>query len=300
MVPVARYAAAGLGGLTAIVLAANPTTRWFAQLRRQGDPDYPDDVPLLFDVNTEATVPTWYSAALLLAVAAVCGVLVVVSTVAGRGGGGRWAILALVFAGMSMDEVAALHERLGSGVTDRLGVDATGALRHPWVVAGVVLAAALGAVTAWAIASLPRRPRRWAAFGLGMYIAGALGLEAASGAVLDARGNGLAYAAVTWAEEAAEMVGALIVCCALLAALDVRVHGGALRVGLAGTAGAAQVPTVIPRPASAARPLVTDQATASAVASRRGLGPPARSNPGSVPDRTPSTRSARPTRSARW
>ncbi|HZA78249.1 MAG TPA: hypothetical protein VE623_17860 [Acidimicrobiales bacterium] len=235
VVPVARYAAVVLGGVTALVLAANPATRWFARLRRQDDPDYPDDVPLLFDVNTEATVPTWYSAGLLLAVAAVCVVLAVVARDADGGGARRWVVLGLVFVGMSLDETVALHERLDSGVTDTLDVEGTGALRHPWVVAGVVLAAGLAVVTARAIVTLPRHRRRWVALGLGIYVGGALGLEAVSGVVLDAAGEGLAYAAVTWAEEGAEMVGALVTCCALLAALDVRLHDGAIRVALADT-----------------------------------------------------------------
>jgi hypothetical protein len=235
VVPVASYAAVVLGGVTALVLAANPATRWFARLRRENDPDYPDDVPLLFDVNTEATVPTWYSAGLLLAVAAVCGVLAVVSRAADGGGGRRWGVLGLVFVAMSLDETVALHERLGAGVTDTLDIEGTGALRHPWVVAGVVLAAALAVVTTRAIVTLPRHRRRWVALGLGIYVAGALGLEAVSGVVLDAAGDGFEYAAVTWAEEGAEMVGALITCCGLLSALDVRVHHGALRVALADT-----------------------------------------------------------------
>jgi hypothetical protein len=51
--------------------------------------------------------------------------------------------------------------------------------------------------------------------------------------VLDAWGDGFAYAAVTWGEEAAEMVGAVVALCGLLAALDVRVRDGSLRLGLA-------------------------------------------------------------------
>jgi hypothetical protein len=233
-VPVARHVGVVLGGTTAVVLAANPATRWFARLRREDDPDYPDDVPLLFDVNTEATVPTWYSAGLLLAVAAVCGVLAVVATVSERGGEGRrWGLLGLVFVVMSLDEGVALHERLDSVVDGPLGVEATGPLRHSWVVAGVVLAGALAVVAARAVMALPRRLRRWVALGLGVYVGGALGLEAASGAVLDAAGDGLAYAAVTWAEEAAEMIGAVIVCCGLLGALEVRIYAGTLRIALA-------------------------------------------------------------------
>jgi hypothetical protein len=232
-VPVARYAAVVGGAVTALVLVANPATRGFARVRRQDDPDYSDDVPLLFDVNTEATVPTWYSAALLLAVAGVCGLLVVASAATGRVDGRRWAVLGVVFVGMSLDEAVALHERLGSGVTDTLDVGATGALRHPWVVAGALLAAALAVVATWAVVTLPGRLRRWVALGLGIYVGGALGLEALSGVVLDAVGDGLAYAALTWAEEGAEMVGALVVCCALLAALDVRIDRGAVRITVA-------------------------------------------------------------------
>jgi hypothetical protein len=230
VVPLARHVAVALGGVTALVLAANPATRGYARLRRVHDPGYGDDVPLLFDVNTEATVPTWYSAGLLLVVAAVCGVLAVVAWPVEGGGRRRWVVLGLVFVGMSLDEGVALHERLGDWVSDTLDVGGTGALRHPWVVAGVVLAVALAVVAARALATLPPRQRRWVALGLGLYVAGALGLEAASGVVLDTAGNGLAYAAVTWAEEAAEMVGALVVCCGLLGALDVRIDDGAIRI----------------------------------------------------------------------
>lgn len=105
-----------LGGGAA--LAANPATRWFARLRRQDDPHYPDDVPVLFDVNTEATVPTWWSAGLLLAVAAVCAVLAAVTKTAGGGRARRWGVLGPTFVAMSLDETVALHERLGSVVED--------------------------------------------------------------------------------------------------------------------------------------------------------------------------------------
>lgn len=230
-IPVARYAAVALGSATAVVLATNPATRWFARLRRRTDPSYGDEVPLLFDVNTEATVPTWYSAGLLLAVAAVCGVLVAVSVAAGQSGR-RWSVLAAVFALMSLDETVALHERLGSTVEDVLDVRSDGLLRHSWVLAGLVLAVALAGVAARAVATLPRGPRRWVALGLGAYLGGALGLEAASGVLLDRLGDGVAYAAMTWFEEGAEMAGAVLACCGLLAALDVRVRGGAVQVGL--------------------------------------------------------------------
>lgn len=230
--PLARRAAVLLGATTAVLLAASPLTRWWARYQRQSDADYGDDLPLLFDVNTEATIPTWYSAALLLAVAGACALLTALSRVT-PAGGTRWLVLAAVFAAMALDESVALHERLGEAVANDLGVADTGLLRHPWVVAGAVLAVGLLAVVAWAVATLPRLLRRGVLAGLGLYVTGGLVLEAISGAVLDARGDGIPYAVVTLAEEGAEMLGAIAVLCVLLAAVDVRRGGDGLRVRLA-------------------------------------------------------------------
>ena len=47
-------------------------------------------------------------------------------------------------------------------------------------------------------------------------------------------GDGVAYGAITLAEEGAEMAGAIIVVCSLLAGVDVRVTAGELRVRRAG------------------------------------------------------------------
>ncbi len=242
VVPVARYAALGLAGATAVVLAANPATRWYASQRRHEDPDYPATIPLLFDVNTEATVPTWYSAGLLLAVAAVAGLVAAVSRAAAARGAWRWLLLGAVFVAMSLDESVALHERLGDLVSDTLDVDDQGPLRNPWIVAGIVPGLALGFLTARAVATLPGRTRRWVVVGLATYLGGALGLEGLSGVVLDAHGNGFWYAAVTGAEEGAEMAGAVVLCYALLAAVEVRVREGSVRLALADRAGAPPAP----------------------------------------------------------
>ena len=51
--------------------------------------------------------------------------------------------------------------------------------------------------------------------------------------MLDRVGDGMAYAAVTWAEEGAEMAGTIIVVCSLLGALDLRTSDGVLRVARA-------------------------------------------------------------------
>src|SRR5690606_31461458 len=186
--PLARRTATALAAATAVVIAAAPATRAWARWRRGHDPGYGDDVPLLFDVNTEATVPTWYNAALLLAVAGMCLALASLRRSTTVDPGHRWLVLAAVFAGVS----------------------------------------------AWALGTLPHRLRRGMVAGLAVYLGGALGVEAASGAVLDRWGEGLAYTAVTLVEEGAEMAGAAIVLCTLLGALEVRrTEAGGVDVRLA-------------------------------------------------------------------
>lgn len=230
--PLARRTATALAAATAVVVAAAPATRAWARWRRGHDPGYGDDVPLLFDVNTEATVPTWYNAALLLAVAGMCLALASLRRSTTVDPGHRWLVLAAVFAGMSLDETVAVHERLGDVVSPDFA--GSGLLRHSWVVAGAVLAVAFAAVCAWALVTLPHRLRRGMVAGLAVYLGGALGVEAASGAVLDRWGEGLAYTAVTLVEEGAEMAGAAIVLCTLLGALEVRrTEAGGVDVRLA-------------------------------------------------------------------
>jgi len=235
-VPLARKAGLVLGGGAALVLVANPATRWWAQWRRQSDPGYGDDVPLLFDVNSETTVPTWYSASLLLVVAAVCGLLAVLARAGGEQGWHRWLVVSGVFAAMSLDETSAVHERLGNALAADLDVGGAGLLWHPWVVVGAPLAAGVVAVVVWAMAGLPPPLRQGVLGGLALYLIGALGLESVGGLVLDEVGDGLAYAAVTWAEEAVEMAGTVVVCCSLLGAVDVRAEGRTMRVALADAA----------------------------------------------------------------
>jgi len=68
----------------------------------------------LLSLSEEANIPTWYSSMLLFACAAV---LASIATLV-RASGGRmvkqWGALAAVFAYMSLDETAQIHERLNS------------------------------------------------------------------------------------------------------------------------------------------------------------------------------------------
>jgi hypothetical protein len=172
----------------------------------------------LFDVNSETTVPAWFSSALLLAAAVSAGLVGVMVRRAGARDGGRWLALSGILALLSLDEASALHERLG-GPADALLGDAAG--HFAWVVPGAGLAVVVGVLFLGFLVRLPGRIR-WHVLGAGTaFLMGAVVIEAISGAVLERHGDRAAYLLVTAAEEGAEMAGAIWFLYAALSCLTV-------------------------------------------------------------------------------
>jgi hypothetical protein len=178
----------------------------------------------LFDVNSETNVPAWFSAALLLAAAAVTALVAVLTRRVGGRDPGRWLALAGVLGLMSVDEATALHERLGGPAAVVLG-DAGG--RFPWVVPGVLIAGVTGVFFLGFLVRLPPPIRRQLLGAGAVFLAGAVVLEAVSGAVLDAQGDRAAYLLVTAAEESLEMLGAIWLLCAALSCLELTADSAA-------------------------------------------------------------------------
>src|SRR5690606_9323065 len=84
-----------------------------------------------------------------------------------------------VFLYLSVDEGAALHDRVQLPLREALG--ATGIWYHTWVVLGVAVVAILGASYIRFLAALPVRTR-WGFLVAGaLYVGGALGMEMVSG-----------------------------------------------------------------------------------------------------------------------
>jgi hypothetical protein len=184
----------------------------------------------LFDVNSEANVPTWFSTALLLAAAATASLVGVMVRRAGGRDAGRWLALAGVLALLSLDEASVLHERLG-GPADALLGDAAG--RFAWVIPGAVLAAVVGAFFLGFVSRLPGRIRRHVLGAGTAFLMGAVLIEAISGAVLEAQGDRAAYLLVTAAEEGAEMAGAIWFLYAALSCLTLTAESaGSYRLAL--------------------------------------------------------------------
>src|SRR5262245_2945446 len=77
-------------------------------------PDFPgrDQLAILFGLDAEWNVPTIYSAATLLACAALLDLTGRVERLDGRPSASGWRPLALVFVGLALDELLGFHELL--------------------------------------------------------------------------------------------------------------------------------------------------------------------------------------------
>lgn len=185
------------------------------------------DVLALFDVGQERALAAWWTAALLVA---ACAGALLVAGLAERAGAAKrearsWRVVAVVFALLSFDEIASVHER-GAAWTKAV-VDADSSLvRLGWMIpASVVLVLSL-VVLAPAFRALPRRPRTIIVTGLGISIAGALGLELVNVLLADAGAAPRLRSLVLAAEEAAEMGGIVVVLAGISAAVALASGGG--------------------------------------------------------------------------
>jgi hypothetical protein len=155
------------------------------------------------DVGAEGSIAAWLSSSALLACAAALAWL------ARRDGPARrraWWGLALVFACLSLDEAASVHEKAIDPLQSALGT--SGPLLYAWVIPGAV---AVGAVGLAFVPFLRRLERATAGLFLaagGLYVGGALGFEVLSGALAPESGPpGWPYVLVATTEELLEMLG---------------------------------------------------------------------------------------------
>ena len=161
----------------------------------------------LFAVTSEQNVPTWYAVVLLMITGLIMvgvGALTPRSQPRLRWG---WWVAALVLIALSIDELASLHERLGSYGASL--VDASGLLHFAWVVPGLAVALVPVAALAYLGSRLPRPIAVELLAGLGIFLAAAFGLEMLGGLVLDQIGDGHLYALTATTEELLEMVGVI-------------------------------------------------------------------------------------------
>jgi hypothetical protein len=174
----------------------------------------------LFDLDTEANIPSSFGALLLLIAATLIALQAHAQYAVSGRDRHRWALLALLVLGMAFDEVASAHELLTKPLRGALGAHG-GFLHFTWVVPGAVVVLAFALAYQGFFRRLPRPVRsRVLVAGL-LYLGGALGME-----MVGARYSAihsvdtLFYKAVLVSiEEGMEMAGIIVLVQALLVQL---------------------------------------------------------------------------------
>lgn len=172
---------------------------------------------LLLSLSSEANIPTWWSAMLLLTGASLAGLGALTVRRAGRPSteATGWTSVAAALTFLSLDEAVQVHERLAL-VAGFLPATPT----YQWVVPGALLAVVgLTGLVATSRA-LPRPVRRGLALAIALYLGGAVGVEGVNGWVARTSGVGDLYRLSTALEESLEMAGCLIAVATLLAHLQ--------------------------------------------------------------------------------
>ena len=175
----------------------------------------------IFDFEYDSNLTTWYSSITLLA----CSLLLAIIAIAKKRDQDRysvhWKILAVIFAIMSLDEVAMLHERAGNLIDILSPVEYTGWLNYQWVLLGIPLTAIIAIAYLRFIVHLPAKTRNLFILAGALFVGGALGLEILAGYQdsLNTSSNFL-YKLFTTIEELWEKLGVLVFIHALLTYIE--------------------------------------------------------------------------------
>lgn len=177
------------------------------------------------DMDHEINVPTWFSSSLLLVCSLLLGTIALTKWSSGDRFSWHWALLALVFLLMSMDETANMHELLIVPIRRRLGLG--GFLYFAWVIPGAIAVASMGLAYLKFLWNLDARTRWQFIYAGCVYVGGAMGMELVGGAMADWYGfESIRYITVMMAEEALEMLGLILFLTALLGYIDRNLGGG--------------------------------------------------------------------------
>ena len=149
----------------------------------------------LFDVDEEDTLPTWFSAFLLLIVSGFLWLCARRKEISADPWRVYWYILSVGFLLMSVDEVAGIHETLNSVIEPH------------WTVGGGILVLVIGLCYLPFLLRLPRRTALLFVVAGVVYVTGAIGIEIL-GNPMDA--DTLEYNLLTLVEEGLEMFGVIL------------------------------------------------------------------------------------------
>ena len=179
-----------------------------------------DDSPILFvldvfSVNIEQSIPTWFSVIILFFASVLLTWIAVGKWRTNDQYRAHWVGLAVTFMYLSIDEGAVIHEILATEL--QVELELTNYLYFGWHVIAVPLVIIFGLIYLRFVFHLPARIRNLFIISAGIYVGGALGVEAISANrwYLD-QGLSLTYLAIATLEEFCEMMGVIVFIYALL------------------------------------------------------------------------------------
>ena len=183
----------------------------------------------IFLLNAEANIPTWYSSTALLISAILLAFITWVKRETADPYWRHWFFLVLIFFYLAVDEAATIHESLNE-LQEILGT--SGFLRYAWIIPAGIGVIILTILYWRFLFSLPVRTRTLCFIAGGLFIGGALGLEAVGGFLSERyANNSLPHILVTTTEETLEMLGVAVFIYALLdhlraeiATADLHIH----------------------------------------------------------------------------
>jgi hypothetical protein len=165
---------------------------------------------LLFDIDAEYNIPTFFSMLLLLFAALLLAVITILERKRTGSHVFHWTILSFGFLVMAIDEVVCIHERLVNPLRRLLGPNNPGIFNFAWVIPGIalVLVLALFFLKFWL--RLPTKTRLTFLMAAAIYIGGCIGFELIGGHYAKLHGiHNLAYSMLTTVEESLEMAGVI-------------------------------------------------------------------------------------------
>ena len=179
-------------------------------------PRVPRTLVSIFDVDVEGSIPNWYASFTLLVSAALLGAIARATKTANGRFIRHWQGLSVIFLVLSIEEVAAVHERTSTPLQSLLHPG--GFFYFAWVIPGSIIVLALLLAYLRFLIHLPR-PTKWLFLIAGtLFVGGAIGLEMIGGRYAQLYGfRNPTYGLIVNLEEFLEMVGIAVFIYALLA-----------------------------------------------------------------------------------
>lgn len=175
----------------------------------------PERATTFFSLDEENNAPTWFSGTLLFLVGTALAFVGALKRIQGDREQWQWFLLALIPLGLSLDEVAQVHEAFSVPVREQLGLG--GLFYYAWVVPFFGLVAVLTLAFLPFILRLPMRTLALLIAGSAMVFAGGMLLELIEAWWVAGHGvGGNVWFALITVQEMMELIGTIVALYALL------------------------------------------------------------------------------------